>query len=192
MSTFPATASLPQSGSVVSRWLLDEASGNAIDEKGSKDLTNNGVGAGAGFSDLGVNFDNARDFELSESDYFVRAHDAALNGVNGLTFAVWIKLESIPGFMRIGGKWNDVAAIRRPWNFEVSGSGGELNARISDSSGNRKSIFTSAGAVSAGTWFHVAFVYESSTRITIYVDGGQIAENTTSMPAFISSLLVNT
>ena len=189
MSTFPATASLPQSGSVVSRWLMDEASGNAIDETGSNDLTdNNTVGAGTGYSNAtsGVSFDNSRDFERANSEYFsiTDASQTGLDITSGLTMAMWINVESTAGTMYLGGKQDNDVANGNTYLFFINGAA-QQHWVVSDGSSTDEVI--ASGAVSTATWTHWVFVYEPSTRLELYEDGGSIATNTTGIVASLNN-----
>ena len=182
MSTFPATATLPQSGSIVSRWLLDEASGNAIDSVGSNDLTdNNSVGAGTGFSDLGASFDNARDFTLANDHYF-SITDGAQSGLDHLgshTFSGLFFLDAVVN-NTIGGKW-DGASSDKSYFFFVTNVGKPIIAVSSD--GSAQTNLTADTALSTGSFVHLTFVYDAGTRMEIYVNGVSDGTNTTSSPA---------
>ena len=104
-STFPATADLPQNGSVNARYLMDEASGNAIDLIGALDLTDNGsVGAGTGFSDAGASFDNSRDF-IPSNDYFSHADNAAFDLTGAFTLSALFRPNNLSANAGVFSKW---------------------------------------------------------------------------------------
>ena len=46
---------------------------------------------------------------------------------------------------------------------------------------------TSSTTVNDGNWHHIMFVYVPSTSMTIYIDGSQDAQNTTSIPSAINN-----
>ena len=68
-AALPADGDLPQSGSIVSRWFLDEQSGTRSDNTSTNDLTdNNTVLFGTGISEAGASSTDAADFEADNSE----------------------------------------------------------------------------------------------------------------------------
>ena len=87
-STYPATSSLPQNASIQNRYLMDEASGDAIDEQTSTDLTNtNSVGAGTGMTQTNASYDNSRSFNGSSQHFLSSAAEHDLTG--SFSYNVW-------------------------------------------------------------------------------------------------------
>lgn len=168
-SSYPATASLPQSGSIVSRWLLDEASGNRADIVGSNTLTdNNTVLAATGYNGSLFTYDNAADFEAANTEYLSIA-DGSQSGLDitgDLTLSCRVKLESIGVSHDLIAKWDN----------------GSQNAyRLGIGSGDNKPYFsigsptekTLAGATAliVGVWYHITAVYVPTLRMEIYING---------------------
>jgi len=164
----PATAALPQSGSLIGRWKLDEPSGTRVDSVGSNDLSdNNTVTAG------GEQFNNiAANFEVGNDEYLSASDSAALSPTGDTSYFAWIKLESQPpaGNHRfIASKYD---GGDRSWFFSVrEESGNFLNLYIEDSNedgGQFNVSYTFANDV----WYHVGWVYDQSEAdATFYVNG---------------------
>lgn len=183
-STFPATADLPQSASVESRWLLDEASGNAIDlESAGNDLTDtNTVGAGTGMIQANASYDNSRDFENDTvNEYFTIDDNASLSPTTGFTFSFWVIDESSDANTYGVSKWN-TTGNQRTFLFLLFTANQAI--QISDNGTNSTPAVTDLQDLT-GSFEMITLVFEASTRITIYKYGVQTAENTTSIPAAI-------
>lgn len=179
MSTYPATGSLPESGSIVSRWLLDEASGNRADIVGSNTLVdNNTVLAGTGYTNLGGTFDNSADFELSNSEYLSIA-DASQSGLDitgDFSFSGLLKVEQLPSTagseFHIATKWN---TAQQSYSV-LLGTDDTLQVQWQDASSNATNWTSDAAAVVAGTWVHVLVSVDVSVpNVDIYLDGSEVA-----------------
>lgn len=176
----PLTADLPQSGSIVSRWLLIEASGNRSDSVGSNTLTdNNTVTAGAGLDGA---WTNSADFEAtnSESLSVADASQTGLDPAGAFSIAVWVKKESL-------GNMGLVAKV-----IASGGPGTSYYRFINDSNdtvfldvwnGSATNSAATSATLSTGVWYHVVCVYDPSTRISIYLNGVRDGHNTTSIPS---------
>lgn len=190
MSTYPATAALPQSGSVVSRWLLDEASSTRADIVGSNTLAdNNTVGAGTGYTNLGATFDNAADYIAANSEY-LSITDAAQTGLDrtgSLSYSVWAFLDDNTSVI-LGGKWDGVAT-EKSYFFNIIDT--SLIRLIVSGDGSAEIGISGGTTLSTGTWYLLTYVYEASTRIEVYVNGVSDGTNTTSIPASLKDA-VNT
>lgn len=183
MSTYPATADLPQTASVVARYLLDEASGNAIDEVGALDLTDtNTVTAGTGLALPGGTFDNARDFEAGNSEHFTHVDNAAFDLTGAFSFAVWVNLESLATTRMVMAKDGGAGNLSY---FLTFSSANTIELRVSNDGTNAKTAAASGTFTTTGSFFHLGVVYQPSTRIEFYIDGASNATDTTSIPASI-------
>jgi hypothetical protein len=191
MSTYPATATLPQSGSVVSRWLLDEASGTRSDlEAAGNDLTdNNTVGAGAGLSVNNASYDNSADFELSNSEYLSIADNASLSFTGDVTVNAWVNLETTIGTtdQTIAAKYNGTGN-NRSYIFAFDDvSGDRMTTDISsDGIGATGKDSSTTVTINTGTWYMCTWVYDASAgAVEYYVDGVQIGTEVTGLPTSI-------
>lgn len=164
----PDTPSLPESGNIVSRWKLDEASGARADDVGSNNLTdNNTVGSGTGPFD-----DTCADFELGNTE-FLNITDGAQSGLDfagDMSISFWINLETTGIQNEILSKWgaNDAnRAYRLRYN-----TGGNFDMEVRDGIGVTKIEGSKAFSITTGIWYHVLIVLDVSAQdITLYVDG---------------------
>ena len=166
MSTYPSTASLPQSGSIVSRWLLDEASGNRADSVGSNTLTdNNTVLAATGYNGSLFTYDNAADFEASNSESLSIA-DGSQSGLDitgALTLSCRVKLESVG------------VGLQNSYRFGV-GTDNKINFSIGNPT---EKNLASATALIVGVWYDLVAVYDPVFRMEIYING--VSDSTTAI-----------
>lgn len=175
MSTYPATSSIPQSGSIVSRWLLDEASGNRADIVSTNTLTDNAtVTAGAGFTNAAsaTSFDNSADFELSNSEYLSRADNAGLSITGNLSFSALVNLESSPG---AGGSYpfmGKFSANKSYWlGYNNNAGTFRLLWQIS-SDGSAESTAVVNQTLNTATWYHVGVSYNAAAGSAAFYVGG--------------------
>lgn len=182
MSTYPSTASLPETGSVVARYLLDEASGNATAETGGLDLTDTGsVGAGTGYSDLGASFDNSRDFV--PNDEFTHSDNATFDLTSDFTLSLLFNPDDVTSNSGLINKWSG-ASNRGYEMFQRNDGKFTLEITSDGTSGTQDSV-VSTTALSNGTWYLLTGVFEASTRMELYIDGSSDATNTTSIEASV-------
>tara|TARA_Y100000310_G_scaffold337443_1_gene424514 strand:+ start:550 stop:1284 length:735 start_codon:yes stop_codon:yes gene_type:complete len=169
----PATASLPQNGSIVSRWLLDEANGTRYDTVGSNDLTDNNTV----LTGTGPYGDTCADFETSLSEY-LSITDGAQSGLDlqDFTFAAWLNIEAAPGIYAIMGKaTNDQYRLfyRATTKLQADIWNGGSESEVEDT--------TDLGTA---TWVHVVLTWDVSTpKGEMYVDGATIGATTTKTAA---------
>lgn len=160
----PANADLPQNGSIVSRWLLDDASGQTrVDSVGSNDLEdNNTVTTGTGpFGDTCADFESGNTEYLSISD----ASQTGLGLSTDYTISMWINVETNPGLYVLIGKGTvDVYRI-----FYRSTT--KIQADYFDASVNETQLQEIVDLGTA-TWVHVSFAFDISVpSATMYVNG---------------------
>lgn len=151
-------------GDIEGLWNLDEASGNALDlSSNSYDLTDtNTVGA----SDDGL-MASARDFELSNSEYFTLAHGSApnLKITGSRTVFGWVKMESVISGTIFGAEDNTTAG----YLLYMDSSGG-VNWICRGLTTN--TLIGSDVQWEAGKWYFVCGVYDSAnTLLKIWVNG---------------------
>jgi len=167
---------------LVSYWKLDESSGDASDSVGSNTLTNNNSTA---FATGKIN--NGADFESGSSNYLSSA-SASFDISDALTISGWINPESTPG----SGTWRGIVSKYTSsfglnsylfWYYNNGGTP-QINASISGDGSTLKTTSYNV-TLTTGTWYHVAMVYIPSVSITLYLNGVQVAINTTSIPASI-------
>ncbi len=174
-STYPATASLPQSGSIVSRWRLDEASGNRADMVGSNTLTdNNTVTAGSAYTGSIYTYDNCALFTRAntESLSITDGSQSGLDLSGSFTISAWVKFVSSNNDHCIAGKWQETGNQRSylfhgsansPFGLNISNDGTTNATKFDFWNGTTTPI--------NGVWYHVVAVYVASTGAKIYING---------------------
>lgn len=177
----PSTASLPQTGSIVSRWPLDEASGNALDSVGSNDLTDTNT-VTTGTSPVS-GFTQSRDFERDNSEYFVisDASQSGLSSLTAFTISFWAQFESLPS-SNIHWTWITKfgsADADREYDFEYFNDAGTKKLRLACNSGAAEIDTDFSIDLSINTWYFLTCSWDgSSTTGKIYVNGIRKANDT--------------
>ena len=166
--------------------LLTHMNDNWEDSSGEE---NDGTATGALFtmnSKLGTHagsFDGA-------NDYVTIADNASLDITGELTISFWAKytadIDSNHGLVSKYLGNDGVAVNKRGFAVAQNATGGVQFVISSDGTfANSTSV---SYATSLGTtWKHIVVSYDPSTYMRIYIDGTQVAENTTSIPASIFS-----
>ena len=112
-------------------------------------------------------------------DYVDCGNDASLQITNTLSISAWVKTTDT-NYIGIYGKGNSVAQADTYFRMQNTGV-------IRTFLNNNTINVTGTTAINDGNWHHVMFVYVPSTSMTIYVDGSQDAQNTTSIPSAINN-----
>ncbi|MEO5366361.1 MAG: LamG domain-containing protein [Magnetococcus sp. WYHC-3] len=185
-AALPALANLPQSGSIVSRWYMDEASGTRADSVGVNTLTdNNTVGSAAGqFSVTAADFEAANDEYLSITD----GSQTGLDIAGDLSFGAWFKPETVTAqYHFLFGKSLHTGNQRGYYSYIYEESGTiyiTFYISANGTSGATKSV--TIPALSTGTWYHVAVVYDASAgEVDFYIDGAQVGVTQTGLATSI-------
>ena len=133
---------------------------------------------------------NAVDLDGSNDYLYVtKANGASLNITGALTISAWAaRFNGAPvaneGVATIW--WNYTGYTnKRQYMLGLNGSQ-QVQGYISNDGTNNKAANGTADIVD-GSWKHLALVYVPSTSLTLYVDGVQVAQNTTSIPASLYS-----
>lgn len=159
-------SSLPQSGSISSYWLLDEASGNRSDGIGSNDLTdNNTVTSQAGINGNEAVFVGANSEYLTTSSYTTPAGD--------FSYSAWITLDSKATYQCIISQYENTTNDRSfliayddvTDRFQVAWSTDGISANTQEAN--------NFGSPSTGVRYLVTTTYNSSTgTMSISVNAG--------------------
>lgn len=161
---------------------LDDANGNndGTSWKRSTDsavpavYTNVGASSLAGWDGVALSLADTRYVNLYQGD------SNAFQITGDLTLFARVYITT--GTSQIGIISKDGASGQRSysmWLESVDGSSGKIVGRVN---GNRSVEYTSAD-LSTGKWMDLAFVYDASSSITVYVNGISVSQNTTSIPA---------
>ena len=182
--TLPANGDFPQSGSIVSRWKLDEASGSRADSVGSNTLTDNNTVLASTTPQFGA---NAADFEAGNSEYLSVADNASLSITGDLSFSAWVKFESGAGsaYRIIMSKWESGESGRRAYFLRTSASN-QIEFAYSSDGSTTDGYELVAWTPVDGVWYHMAVVYDASAgEVDFYINGAQQGATQTGGPTSI-------
>jgi len=133
---------------------------------------------------------NSLDLELGSSQQ-LEITDAAQTGLDitgDLTIECWIKPESTTAEHTFVGKWEDGTGDYRCYLFRYVHGVTQLQFAVSSdgTTGNTTSGVVTY-AISAGTWYHVAAVYDASAgEVDFYVNGAHQGSTATGMKTSIA------
>lgn len=153
------------SDNLVYYYSCEEASGDLIDAHGSNDLTDfNTVGSATGI------VGNARDFEASNSEYFMSSSNSDLQGGDiDMTWAAWVKMESTASYRVViskdgGSQWEYQIYYRNSdqrFVFYLENTGGSIDLAAS-----------SFGTPSTATTYFICCRYDANANLAkISVNG---------------------
>ena len=141
--------------SLVSEWRLDN---NANDSVGSNHGTAYGGAYETGKKNQAIHLDGV-------DDYVNVPDSGTLDGMSGLTFGAWVKLDTLPGQnYTIGKEYAYRLAI---------GSNGGVHFVVKTTNNDWYSTGTNVNCtttLSTNTWYHLVGTYDGS-RVRCYVDG---------------------
>lgn len=193
--SIPANAALPQSGSLVSRWKLDEFSSGSgavsrADSVGSNTLTdNNTVASSTGYANgtSGVDFINGANLQSANTE-FLSISDGSQSGLDlssSFTAALWLKRATSTGdFQNIINKWKE-STNNRAYRIRYHNSDFfEFNVSANGSAAGT-TLQSGSNPIPTGTFVHCVFVFTASTKMEIYLNGVSNASSTTSISASV-------
>jgi hypothetical protein len=179
-SVYPATSALPATANIQFRYLLDEASGNAVAETGGLNLTDrNTVTNTTGYTEDGATFDYARLFTAANSEGFYYNDNAKFDLTGSFTLAFFTKFTTVGVNHGLVAKWG--ASGDRAYSVRLQSNDKLQFAVTSDGAGTGEKNVVTDDSFVADTWYHITCVFEASTRLTVYVNGVENKENTTSI-----------
>ena len=128
--------------------------------------TYNGTGATQA---IDAKFNEAANFNgaSSGSQIFISDADVFSPANNDLSFSVWVKTSSTSGGY-FASKQDD-STITYEWQFYMN-TNGTVVIGVFTSGGSTIATATSTATVNDGNWHNVAFVIDTNTSITVYVD----------------------
>lgn len=157
--------------SLQSYWDLEEADGTRYDLHGSSDFTQNGTG---GVDQETGKVGNAATFATGDSD-FLSGSGVDISGTTDKSVAFWIKIGTAPSSGTTYALFTDYQNVgnNRAWAMTYRNNGGTLQFyTITSDNGTATATGTLNQTLTAGTWYHVAFLYDKSAgSIQIYVNG---------------------
>ena len=163
---------------LVGHWLKDTPS--LLDHSGTNDGTNEGSAFAYDNPSPDVEFGKAsRSFDRSLVQY-VSVADSATFPTGAQTHACWFKPDATSsGGQSIIGKWGNGGNL----SFLLYYLNANLGAYISGDGSSVINTPTYSISPSTGTWHHAAFVFVPSTSLTLYVNGSQVGQTTSGVPA---------
>jgi hypothetical protein len=173
MSFLPLLSAFPQSGSIVSRWKLNEESGSRADSVASNTLTDNNTVTSAELqcTELAGDFEKGSDEYLSITD----GSQSGLSFNGNFSAAMWLKNESATSSgegRNIFAKWSSGGGANEEYFFTYRNLAGTNQFRVGwrDSSSNFTDL-TYNTTLSAGSIYHVAI------SCTVESDAAKISLN---------------
>lgn len=155
--------------SPIGYWRLSDGGTTALDETatGNDGTYRNGAagdqpGAFPALSDGAAAFDGS-------DDYVEIPHDPAYELANG-SVQFWFKADSLGGDQGLWSK--DSSGYDSGGHLSIYLDGSQLEVRL-QSTGQSYFVDSASGAVSAGTWHHVAFTFGSG-GMQLYLDGALV------------------
>jgi len=175
----PATAALPQSGSITARWKLDEPSGTRADSVGSNDLTDNNTvtAEGAQFNNI------AAVFELDNSENLSIADNADMSQTGDMSYFVWVQFEThTMADSRLMDKLLS-AGDHRSYYFAMTTNGTQLRyGNYSNGQSGSDNDILRNFTPTDGAWYHMGFVYDASAgEAKLFINGAQLGATDTGM-----------
>jgi len=133
---------------------------------------------------IDAKFNEAANFNgaSSGSQIFISDADVFSPANNDLSFSVWVKTSSTSGGY-FASKQDD-STVTYEWQFYMNTNGTVVIA-VYTSAGSTIATATSTAIVNDGDWHNVAFVIDTNTSITVYVD--KAAVTTSSWSATMSN-----
>jgi hypothetical protein len=164
---------------------LSETSGTHYDSTAND---NDGTVSGA-VQGVSGKIDGADDFDGTNDAVSVLHSNTLTSFASAFTASAWVKLDDVATQQGIINKY-DTAGDQRSWYLDFRGHTSPKAFGMSGSSdGVAIQTWTAQYAASAGTWYHVALVWQSSQVPKFYVNGQQI---TTTGSNTIASIYNNT
>lgn len=151
---YPLTAPTLYGG--VAYYKLDEASGNAADSIGINTLTNTNVTYEAAKINNGAAY-NATGDKLEIAD----ASQVGLDFTGDFSFSFWAYFTGTPSNNCFINKY---VATGNQRSYRLYYNGTTLHAGINSDGASAEDDHTATQSISATTWYHLAFTYNSSTK----------------------------
>lgn len=181
--TVTATASIPMSSELRGQWNLanrtyTDLSGNGttLSENGTIFSVASGHGSG---TDLATHFDTNPGYP-----YLSAADNAALSITGNLTLAGWVKFDTLSTYQMLITKWG---TSQQSYAMFFNPTSNNLYCSLSSDGSSQTDAITTSSMFSAGTWYHVACVY-NGTDIRVYVNGSLVSNGASNPKAYTSGI----
>ena len=171
------------SGGCMAHWQFDEGTGQtAADSSANGNDATLGSTGGTDTNDPAwscVTGGYGLDFDGVDNYANVGGSSSANSLTNDMTVAAWIKADDVTGLRRFAGHARTNSADG--WAFGINGNALRFTTY------SVKDYDSVTATVSAGTWYHVAAVMDTSNDVTFYVDGAVKDTITHTTPGTASS-----
>ena len=162
------TAVNPTKANLISWWKLDETSGTRYDSHGSNNLSDiNTVGYATGKKG------NAADFEGDNYEHLKINDNASLSfGNESFTIVCWAKFETTSGAKVIISKF-DYGYKKKEYEVYQKVSTYRIGFKVSQNGTTENEVLANTfGDISAGTWYFIAAVHDSTNdKMIISING---------------------
>jgi hypothetical protein len=168
---------------------MEEDSGTRYDSsKNGNHLTDNNTVASSTDARQGA---RSADFEVDNAEYLsiTDGSQTGLDITGNLSIVAWIKPESTSDVMRIVSKYQATSGNRSYQIFAGNVDYTDIAFTVSNDGTTITVCYTSNPVISAGTWTHIAAVY-NGTDMRVYINGS-LSNNGTNNPKTYSSGIVN-
>jgi hypothetical protein len=152
---------------LVSRWDMEDGSGSTVtDVAGSND------GTTTGSPTWGTGHNGTYSLTLDGSTQYVNCgSDSSLNPTSAITVAAWVKPSALShAYSIIFGRSDGGGSVY--YNLYVK-SNGKIAVYMSSSLGGVSADGTGTAVLTTGNWWHVAFTYDSTDGLRVYVNGSE-------------------
>jgi hypothetical protein len=103
---------------------------------------------------------------------------------SALTIAGWFRPDAVSSGPRVWSRWGSTGTLHR---FLMQMDTGNTLTWVILGSDSAGQTVNGATALTTGVWYHVAGVWVASTRLTVYLNGAQDGNNTSSIKSGLST-----
>ncbi len=179
-------------GSELGFWTMEEGYSTTAHSIGT-DTTLSGTLSGATTPTWTTSGKNGRALSFNGTTAYVTlGNSTSTRQTNAISLSGWVNLTTNNAAHDVIAKWKTSGATNYRSYRLYSSATGKLTMDVS-SDGTAGNVKTIAGTttLSTGTWYYVAGVYVPGTSLTLYVNGKQDGQNTSSISAAIYDSAAN-
>lgn len=183
------TAQMSVDANTIALYHLDGTAGTAAkvdnaEGTASRDLTENSSPP-SGTGVIVPTADGCYDFDGS-TDYLSTADDAAFDGLSNFSLEFWFNADATDDDRQPVTKWGATTATNQSWRVITAGS--KITLQIGN--GTTSGSITPSSTFSTGTWYYVAFTYNSGasagSRGKVYINGVDVTSSDTTPSSMLA------
>ena len=130
---------------------------------------------------------NAETMSFNGTDqYVIGTYSSSLGITSSLTLSAWFKSSASTSQRIIG--MDSGSSTGRNYIIQLEPAGYVRGIVWSGSTAYQAGTISTTPGLNDGNWHHVAFVYEPSTKVEIFIDGVSEDQNTSNIPSSINSI----